>query len=123
MSTNRKIDNIIDLLIYKGKYIYINIIQIYQKLMLRYNQWLLKFVDNQERNTARTDDDGKTEVERLLSSIFYQINSNQGNENGFMSRDKIYLVREAENYKYIFYFKLTGNRKAGYCKQMFNQQC
>ena len=40
-----------------------------------------------------------------------------------MSFDKIYLIREADNYKYIMYFKLTGERKDGYCKQMFNQNC
>jgi len=39
---------------------------------------MLTFVDMSERNTAMTDESGKTEVERLLASIFYQINLDQG---------------------------------------------
>ena len=48
---------------------------------------------------------------------------NQGDVNGRMSTDTIHLIHEAENYKYILYFKLCGEHKEGYCKQMFNQQC
>ena len=32
-----------------------------------------------------------------------------------MSHDKIYLIREGENYKYTMFFKLNGLVKAGYC--------
>ena len=46
--------------------------------MSRYDRWLLTFVDREERNTADTDEDGKTATERALFSIFYQINNNQG---------------------------------------------
>ena len=86
----------------------------------KYHSWCLCFTDTRERSTSDKDADGKIEVEAALSSIFYNMNREGGDENGHIDTRKIWLLRESANFNYITYLKVAGENAKGYGAQMFN---
>lgn len=86
----------------------------------RYFFWFSHFRDKNQNDIWNTNNDGKTRVEELLSSIIYQINSEIGNVSGRVDNENIWLLRQGSEYEYITYFKVTGENVNGYSKEMFN---
>lgn len=86
----------------------------------RYHQWCLTFKDIKERNPSKEDDQGKGLVEADLSSLFYQLNLNDGERTGFINSDNILLLRKSESYEYATYFTLKGENSIGYNRMMFS---
>ena len=82
---------------------------------------MIKFIDTRERSTVPVNIGDRIEVEEDLANMFYQINLEYGDRTGFINTEKPFLLREADNYTYYVYFKLTGENAEGFSHLMFNK--
>ena len=87
----------------------------------RYTTWTIKFTDGNEFNASTINADGIGLVQVQLSAAFHHMNREDGDKNGMIDTDSIFLINKEATYEYIVFFKLHGDNPQGYNKQMFQQ--
>ena len=88
----------------------------------RYTNWTIWFTDGNEYRPGDTTVDQIGLVEVQVRSAFFYMNVEDGDKNGRINSDNIFLLNKEGTYEYVVFFKLHGDDPQGYAKQMFFEQ-
>ena len=82
----------------------------------RYVTWTLFFTDGNEFRPGDAHENGKTLVETQVAAAFHHMNREDGDKNGRIDSDNIFLINKGGTYEYVVFFKLHGDNPSGYAK-------